>query len=180
MVIFTFYEILSSSLKIFYYLCCLLGHLPFDYFLTFTLKIYYFLFFIRHLPFLSSSHIYLKKHIIIICLLFFIGCLLFFLLSSHISLRNLLLLLFVSVDLGISFFVFSYQPQNLEKIFTQNMLLNTITTDQILLIKSSNSSPKCPLNFFFLPLFLKSFNLVIIFLTLMTIRQFLPKIYYSY
>ena len=54
-------------------------------------------------------------------------------------------------------------------------------TDQILLSNSSNNSPKCPLEFFRLPFFLKS-NLMLNFFYIIAVfdllRQSVPKILY--
>ena len=66
------------------------------------------------------------------------------------------------------FTIFSRQPLNKSRIiFAHNIwIINTISQDQILLSNSSDNSPKYPLKFFFLLLFLKSSNLILRFSTL--------------
>ena len=76
------------------------------------------------------------------------------------------------------FAIFSHHPLN-KKIFAQNIY--TINIDHILLSNLFDSSQKCLFEFFFLPLFFKSSNLILNFFTLFAIfdliRQFVPKIY---
>ena len=47
------------------------------------------------------------------------------------------------------------------------LLIQCLHTDQILLINLSDSCPKWPLKFFFLPIFLKSFNSILKLFTLL-------------
>ena len=126
-----------------------------------------FKFLVDHLRHPVMSSLILLWAIIIIIIIIIIFIIIIIIINS-----------FVCHDsLGISASHLDLSKNSLHKTYT--LLIQYLYTDQIPFSNSFDSSQKCPLKFFFLPFFLKSFHFFDTIGIFDLIKQFILKIYYS-